>query len=104
MIIVIQCYQLLVIFTDFFLFVGLWVECDCDVGGSYGPVCNKASGQCKCKANVTQRQCNRFGKITVLKKIEMLCFVLFCFVLFLSRKIKIKNKNVIHQPRLVCMP
>ena len=102
---------MLVIFTDFFLFVGLWVECDCDVGGSYGPVCNKASGQCKCKANVTQRQCNRFGKITVLKKIEMLCFflfflfffVLFCFV-FLSRKIKIKNKNVIHQPRLVCIP
>ncbi|XP_078373908.1 laminin subunit alpha-like [Oculina patagonica] len=33
-------------------------ECDCDIGGAYGNICNKTSGQCECKENITQRQCN----------------------------------------------
>ncbi|KAK2550366.1 Laminin-like protein epi-1 [Acropora cervicornis] len=39
-------------------------ECACDVGGAHGPVCNKTSGQCHCKENITQQHCdspeNRF--------------------------------------------
>ncbi|XP_068694373.1 laminin subunit beta-1-like isoform X2 [Montipora foliosa] len=33
-------------------------ECSCDVGGALGNVCNKTTGQCKCKESITQRRCN----------------------------------------------
>lgn len=35
-------------------------ECECDIGGAYNNICNKTSGQCECKGNITQRQCDRF--------------------------------------------
>lgn len=47
-------------FDDNIYFLVAYIECDCDVGGAYGAVCNKTSGQCECKGNITQRQCNRF--------------------------------------------
>ncbi|XP_038046622.1 laminin subunit alpha-1-like [Patiria miniata] len=31
--------------------------CDCNVGGSTSPVCNKVSGRCSCRSNITDRQC-----------------------------------------------
>ena len=35
------------------------LECECDIGGAYNNVCNKTSGQCECKGNIEQRQCDR---------------------------------------------
>lgn len=37
----------------------VFIECACDVGGAHGPVCNKTSGQCHCKENITQQHCDR---------------------------------------------
>lgn len=47
------CNHLTVFFSDFML------ECECDIGGAYNNVCNKTSGQCECKGNIDQRQCDR---------------------------------------------
>ena len=33
--------------------------CDCDVGGSFNQNCSKADGQCKCRANVIGRKCDK---------------------------------------------
>ncbi|KAJ8306111.1 hypothetical protein KUTeg_016656 [Tegillarca granosa] len=35
------------------------VECDCDMGGSVSPVCDKRTGQCRCKPRVQGRRCER---------------------------------------------
>ncbi|XP_022106018.1 laminin subunit alpha-1-like [Acanthaster planci] len=32
--------------------------CDCSIGGSTSPVCNKVSGRCSCRRNITDRQCS----------------------------------------------
>lgn len=33
------------------------LDCDCDIGGSVRPVCDKISGQCPCQSRVTGRTC-----------------------------------------------
>ncbi|XP_017779043.1 PREDICTED: laminin subunit alpha isoform X2 [Nicrophorus vespilloides] len=33
-------------------------DCQCDVGGSVGPVCEKSQGQCHCQPRITGRTCN----------------------------------------------
>ena len=48
------------VFDSIFCDCMLHVECECDIGGAYNNVCNKTSGQCDCKGNITQRQCDRF--------------------------------------------
>lgn len=34
--------------------------CGCDVGGAFNQLCDTLSGQCKCRANVTGRDCSRY--------------------------------------------
>lgn len=34
-------------------------SCDCDIGGSANPVCNKETGECKCHPRITGRDCTR---------------------------------------------
>ncbi|XP_064646434.1 laminin-like protein epi-1 [Lineus longissimus] len=34
-------------------------SCDCDVGGSTSPICDKTSGQCTCRSDLTGRMCDR---------------------------------------------
>ncbi|XP_033642948.1 laminin subunit alpha-3-like isoform X2 [Asterias rubens] len=34
------------------------LACDCNPGGSISPACNKVSGRCTCRSNVTSRQCS----------------------------------------------
>ena len=58
------------------IFSGLLSECECDIGGAYNNVCNKsASGQCECKENITQRQCNRFVVQTVFPCLYYYLFI-----------------------------
>lgn len=38
--------------------VFICVDCDCDIGGSINPVCNKQSGQCKCHPRIAGRTCS----------------------------------------------
>ncbi|XP_068678125.1 laminin subunit alpha-like [Montipora foliosa] len=33
--------------------------CDCDVGGAYDQYCDAISGKCRCRSNVTSRDCTR---------------------------------------------
>lgn len=34
-------------------------QCDCDIGGSISPICNKQSGECRCHPRITSRDCTR---------------------------------------------
>lgn len=34
-------------------------QCDCDIGGSASPICNKQSGECRCHPRITSRDCTR---------------------------------------------
>lgn len=33
-------------------------DCDCDIGGSINPMCNKQTGQCQCHPRVAGRRCS----------------------------------------------
>ena len=35
------------------------LACDCNPGGSLSNICEKKSGQCRCRPNVTGRRCDR---------------------------------------------
>jgi len=37
----------------------IYVECDCDLSGSYNNSCDSITGQCPCKPNVVGRTCNK---------------------------------------------
>ncbi len=34
------------------------LACDCNPGGSMSPICNKVSGRCTCRSNITSRTCS----------------------------------------------
>ena len=37
----------------------VFLDCNCDIGGSESPVCDRESGQCVCKPRVEGKQCEK---------------------------------------------
>ena len=37
----------------------VFVDCNCDIGGSESPVCDRESGQCVCKPRVEGKRCEK---------------------------------------------
>lgn len=37
-----------------------FAECNCDIGGSETPVCDRETGQCPCKPRVEGRRCDMY--------------------------------------------
>ncbi|CAG5131299.1 unnamed protein product, partial [Candidula unifasciata] len=50
------------------------LPCDCDRGGSLDPNCNKTTGQCSCKVNITGVKCNQVIAGNFVPAIDMLAF------------------------------
>ncbi|BFZ05662.1 hypothetical protein BsWGS_08701 [Bradybaena similaris] len=48
------------------------LPCSCDKGGSTGQTCDKTSGQCPCKANITGVKCNQVAAGSFVPMIDIL--------------------------------